>query len=115
MIIINSKLEDLDDRISEYESHENYPKKVAIKNGVCDDEILIITEPGWRITDKDLIAIKGEYRLRNKDTQECEADWNCTLLYENTSDDEFDPEDWICLEQGPPTSAIHNCLRAVRE
>ena len=65
MIILNSKLEDLDDRISEYESQENYPKKMAIKNGVCDDE--------------------------------------------------FDPEDWICLEQGQPTSAIHNYLRAVRE
>lgn len=114
MIILNSSLEDLEDRIDRYnESADSYPQKIAIENGICDDNVIIAVEPGWRVAEKDLIAVEGECWCRNEDTCQYEMDWACTLLYANTSDDEFDPEDWIYLEQGSPTSAIHNYLRAV--
>ena len=114
MIILNSTLEDLDDRIDRYsESQDSYPLKMVIENGICDDEKIIVVEPGWRITDKDLIAIEGECWCRNDETSRYELDWTCTLVYQSTSDEDFDPEQWNYLEQGPPTSAIQNYLRAV--
>ena len=80
-----------------------------IKDGEAfGEDLVILSSPAWRVTDKGLIFVEGTYfSLQNG---QYEPDWSITMVYEDVSDDELDLSKFIYFEQGSPASAVHNCL-----
>lgn len=108
MIILDSSYDELDDKIERLSDSNEYGEEVLVS--VNDDEAIVLFEPAWRITDKDLIAVEGVYGNYDKETRDFEPDWALTAIYDNVANDDFQVENWLYLEQDSPVVTIHNYL-----
>lgn len=112
MTILESTYAEIDKNIEalcESGRMEDYVDNVAIIH-LKDGGVVVASEPAWRITDKDLIVLEG--LLCDKTTEDGSFDPSCSvsLIYENTTDDKFDPSKWIYIEQDAPGMTINNFI-----
>lgn len=108
MIVINSTYDELDQKISDLAESEEMADAEEDLIPVENDEAIIVYQPAWRVTDKNLIVVEGVYCNRNGSFWE--PDWSLTLVYDDVPDEKFNVKEWIYCEQGTPTTAIHNYI-----
>ena len=108
MIILDSSYDELDDKIERLSDSDEYGEEVLVS--VNDDEAIVLFEPAWRITDKNLIAVEGIYGNYDQKARNFKPDWALTAIYDNVPDGDFDIENWLYLEQDSPVMTIHNYL-----
>lgn len=108
MIILNSLYDDLEEKIESISADTEYGDDKLVS--VNDEEAILLFEPAYRVTDKNIIAVEGVYGSYDEKTRDFQSDWSLTAIYDNVTDDKFNVEKWLYIEQDAPVVAIHNFL-----
>lgn len=112
MVILNVNYSDLEneiERLCESREMENYTEEALVTRDINEGDAVVAFEPAYRVVDKNLIAVEGDYCVPNEESGTLEPDWSLTLIYENVPDEEFDADNWLYLESGGSVgTAIHN-------
>ena len=113
MIILNSLYDDLEEKIESISADTEYGNDALVF--VNDEEAILLFEPAYRVTDKNIIAVEGVYGSYDVKTRDFQSDWSLTAIYDNVTDDKFKVEKWLYIEQDAPVVAIHNFLRLINK
>lgn len=117
MVILDFEYSELDkeiDYLCESGKLDDYMGEAIVTKNVADGDLIVVYEPAFRITDKNVIAIEGVYYAKDEDTNRLESDWSLTLIYKNVEDSEFDADNWIYFESGGViASAVYNYLNFI--
>ena len=115
--IVDLKYEEIDDFLEQVYENEDFIEydDYEVKNfDELDNGLVITSGPICRVVDLNLIFVEGLYFIYIDRTKLFEADWTLTLIYEDTSDDDFNVENYIYFEEDSPSLAIHNFLSGQR-
>lgn len=111
MRIFNTNYTEIDkdtEKLVESDEYVDLIEDTVITNEFIGDDVIIIDGIAWRVLDKGLIFAEGVYYEPEEGSEEYTPSWSVTLLYNDVSDEEFNPQEFVYFEEGTPACAIRN-------
>lgn len=115
MKIKNISYNDLQDYFDNFDNYCEDPdfddETVVNIKGFGDKDFVLLIGPAYRVPEKNLIFASGLFYTYDEKEGRAEPDYDIVLIYDDVEEDsEFNPDQYVYMEDGSEMTAIHNFL-----